>query len=236
MDSEYKRRHARALSLPEIGLSGQKSIAASSVLVVGAGALGNLAVLLLAGAGIGKITIADFDTVDISNLHRQPAFSTDESGKLKAEILAQKAKALNPDISVTPLCQAITKSNIVELAEAHTLVLECSDNAATKHLVTKKSIEHGKVCISGGVSGWKGQIVILTPDQPTDTFVEIFGNGLNLSCGLTGCSGAAVAGPAAAVISAWQAAEALKYCATYKIDSSVIFIDISKGETHKLTL
>lgn len=193
--------------MPEIGREGQLRIARARVFIVGCGALGSMVAMQLAGAGVGEIEIADFDTVDVSNLQRQFFFTTAGCGSSKAEMLAEAMRALNPDVRVTVHNQMVTPRNAPSLFAAADFILDGSDNPDTKYMTERVCTALGKPCCLAGVSGFSGQVMTVVPGSTL--FSEVVPQGA--SGGFTPCSIGGVAGPAAAVAASMQAAEAIKW-------------------------
>ena len=143
-------RYSRQMLVPGLnGLAGQQSISRSSVLVVGAGGIGCTALMYLAGAGVGRIGIADFDHVDLSNLHRQIIYRSDEVGKLKVSCAVDRIAGLNPDISVEPHPVRITYSNAFEILEPYDLVVDATDNFAVRYVLNDACVLLSKPLVSG---------------------------------------------------------------------------------------
>ena len=207
LTSEQKRRYSRNIMLEEIGTEGQKSLLSSKIAVVGSGALGSIASLYLAGSGIGTIAIADFDTVDISNLQRQVAFSEEDTGLKKVLATANRMRALNSEITVIPVDAFLTPKNIEEFVSQYDVVIEGSDNPDTKYLVSQSCEKlHIPYCIAG-VSQFYGQIMSWRPGclGYKDIFPQPAQEGDYLPCSLGG-----VCGPFTGVIGSLQAVEAIK--------------------------
>lgn len=207
LSKEQRLRYSRNLLLPEIGKEGQQRLLASRVLVVGAGALGSIVAMYLAASGVGHITLADYDTVDISNLQRQLSFSTADCGSMKVDAARRRIADINPDVKVDVFAKMITGDNAHDLFAGHDLVVEGSDNPATKYLVTDLCAELGIPCVLGGVSQFQGQVMSWAPGYPAyrDLFPERAEDG-----GYTPCSLGGVLGPLPGVIASTQACEAIK--------------------------
>ena len=150
-------RYQRHLSLSGFGPEAQAKLQAARVLVIGAGGLGCPILLYLAAAGVGRLTIIDADTVDVSNLQRQVLFTTEDAGKPKAETAARRLAALNPCITITPIVARLTRSNALELISAHDVVVDGSDNFATRYLVNDACVLAGRPLIYGAIQGFEGQ-------------------------------------------------------------------------------
>lgn len=202
-------RYSRTEALPEIGQDGQRRISAGSVLLIGCGALGSAAASYLAGAGVGRLGLVDYDTVDISNLQRQVAYTEDDAGKHKCMRLADRLTHLNSEIQIQPVTTLATRKNIFTLMDGYDFVVEGSDNPSTKMLVAAACDEAGISYCIGGVAGFSGQVMTHIPG--TTRYSDIFPEAPEPVGAFTPCQARGVFGPAAAVVASVQAAEALKY-------------------------
>ncbi|MFA6961621.1 MAG: HesA/MoeB/ThiF family protein [Opitutaceae bacterium] len=155
--SDELARYQRHLSLSGFGPEAQAKLQAARVLVIGAGGLGCPILLYLAAAGVGQLTVIDADTVDVSNLQRQVLFTTEDAGKPKAEVAERRLSALNPCITITPIVARLTRSNAIELISVHDVVVDGSDNFATRYLVNDACVLAGKPLIYGAIQGFEGQ-------------------------------------------------------------------------------
>ncbi|HSI08279.1 MAG: molybdopterin-synthase adenylyltransferase MoeB [Rariglobus sp.] len=155
--SDELARYQRHLSLSGFGAEAQAKLQAARVLVIGAGGLGCPILLYLAAAGVGRLTVIDADTVEVSNLQRQVLFTTEDAGKPKAETAARRLSALNPCITITPMVARLTRSNAFELISAHDVVVDGSDNFATRYLVNDACVLAGRPLIYGAIQGFEGQ-------------------------------------------------------------------------------
>ncbi|MCC5992854.1 MAG: HesA/MoeB/ThiF family protein [Rhodobacteraceae bacterium] len=197
-------RYARQMVLPEIGSAGQARLARAHVLVVGAGGLSVPVLQYLAGAGVGRINLVDGDTVAAHNLHRQPLYRMDQIGQPKARAAAAALAALNPEVSVTPICDMLDPANAPDLIAAADLVLDCADTFAASLILSDNCHAQGKpliiasaLALSGYVAGCCGSAPSLRaifPDLPER--------------GAT-CATAGVMGPVVATLGALQAQMAL---------------------------
>lgn len=151
-------RYARQIVLPQVGGVGQKRLKAARVAVVGAGGIGCAAIPALAGAGIGKLTIIDDDVVELGNLHRQTLFGEADVGSPKAERAAKFARGLNSHVEVRPICERIDPANAAHLLDGHDLVLDGSDNFATRLAVSDACIVLGIALISAAAIQFQGQV------------------------------------------------------------------------------
>ncbi len=225
-------RYLRQTSLPEFGEEGQERLSRSRVLIVGAGALGSVAGLYLAGAGAGHITLADFDTVSLSNLQRQIAYTEADLDAGKAETLAARLRAVNSEITVTALHRRVDTETLGRILPDFDLVVEASDNPETKYAVTDSARQAGKPCVFGGVNGFKGEVHTHMPQGPA--YRDIFPEG-----GEPPLNGPRpVFGPVTGIVGACQAAEALKILAGIgpALADRLLLIDALTMEFHIVSL
>ena len=169
LTDEELERYARQVVLHEIGGIGQRRLKAASVAVVGAGGIGSAAIPALAGAGVGRLTIIDDDVVEETNLHRQPIFRTDEVGKAKAPLAASFAEALNPLVSSRGVEARLDASNAEGLLSAHDLILDGSDNFATRLIVSDTATELKVPLVSAAAARFQAQVALFRgweADQP----------------------------------------------------------------------
>ena len=153
-------RYARHIVLPQVGGVGQQRLKAARIAVVGAGGIGAAAIPALAGAGIGQLTIIDGDTVDLSNLQRQPLYRTDDIGLPKAELAAAFVADRNPRIAVTTIAERITPANAAALLAGHDLILDGTDNFATRLLVSDTATRLAIPLLSAAAQQFQGQIAL----------------------------------------------------------------------------
>jgi len=160
MDQQEQLRYSRHFLLPEIGEEGQEKLKRARVLVVGAGGLGSPAALYLAAAGVGHLSIIDFDVVDESNLQRQVLYSTDQIGLPKADSAAARLRALNPKIEVNPIREKLTAQNALALFSAHDIIADGADNFATRYLSNDAAVLSGRPLVSASILGFEGQLAV----------------------------------------------------------------------------
>ena len=203
-----EERYARQLCLPAFGLQQQLLLKQSKVVIIGAGGLGCPVALYLAGAGVGQIIIADGDTVDISNLHRQIAHTTKGIGENKANSLVQKLQLLNPDntyIAVTEHAQ--TSDKIAALCEDANLLVDCSDNFETHFLLADTCQQLKLPWVSGSVYQYQGQVMSFLPNN--STCYRCLYQQTELQ-NLPACAELGALGPITGVIGSLMAGEALQ--------------------------
>lgn len=160
LDSEQRKRYSRHLLLPEIGLEGQQKLLDASVLIVGAGGLGSPVGLYLAAAGVGRIGIVDFDTVDATNLQRQILYGTSDVGRPKTEAARERLNDLNPGISIEVFPERLTSENAIDLFNAFDVIADGTDNFATRYLVNDASVLTGTPNVFASIYRFDGQISV----------------------------------------------------------------------------
>ena len=160
-------RYSRHLILPEIGIEGQKKLKAASVLLIGAGGLGSPTALYLAAAGVGHIGLVDFDVVDLTNLQRQVLYGTDDVGTPKLEAASARLRGVNPHVRLTTHDARLTSENALEIFSGYDLVVDGTDNFATRYLVNDACVLSGIPNVYGSIFRFDGQAsVFAAPDGP----------------------------------------------------------------------
>ena len=157
------RRYSRHLILPEVGLEGQKKICAASVLCIGAGGLGSPIVIYLAAAGVGRLGIVDFDTVDASNLQRQVIHGTADVGRLKTESVADAIHRINPGVQVVLHDTRLTSENALEIIRPYDIVVDGTDNFPTRYLTNDACVLLKKPNVYGSIFRFEGQASVFAP-------------------------------------------------------------------------
>jgi len=200
-------RYKRNILLDGVGSQGQEKLLQARVLVVGSGGLGSPAAYYLAAAGVGNIGLVDRDRVDLSNLQRQILHTTSDLGRPKTESARDKLTALNPDVNVTGLNERLGEDNYRDIITGFDLVVDGTDNFATRFLINRACVEQRKPYIFGGVLGYTGQVMTIIP-----------GRGPCLACifrdvppdNAPSCSSIGVLGAVPGMIGTAEAAEAVK--------------------------
>jgi molybdopterin/thiamine biosynthesis adenylyltransferase len=209
MDDDDLLRYSRHLLLDEIGIEGQRRLLAAHALVIGAGGLGSPVALYLGSAGVGRITIVDDDRVDLTNLQRQIAHDLTRLGTPKAESAARSIAAINPAVRVVTVPERADAARLLQLVGGADVVVDCSDNFATRHAVNAACVRHAKPLVAGAAIGFDGQLSVYDTRRldspcyacafPRDpAFVDV------------ACATMGVLAPLVGVIGSVQAAEALK--------------------------
>ncbi len=160
LSTEEQRRYARQLSLPEIGFAGQRKLRQARVLVIGAGGLGSPALLYLAAAGVGRLGIIDPDQVELSNLQRQILYRTAACGRAKVAEARDQLLALNPHLHIDIYPEAFSLANAAELIADYDLILEGSDQFATKYLVNDACVLAGKPYVGASIRAFSGMLAV----------------------------------------------------------------------------
>jgi adenylyltransferase/sulfurtransferase len=209
-------RYQRQIQLKEIGQMGQDKIANAKVLIIGAGGLGCPALQYLAAAGVGNVGIVDFDVVELSNLQRQILYTIDDIGQSKAITAAKKVKALNPEIKIVTYNIQITNKNALEILENYDLIIDGSDNFATRYLINDACLLLDKPLIYGAVLRFEGQIGVFNlVDNNTNlktNYRDLFPKPPDLDSTIS-CNDVGVLGVIPGIIGTLQATEALKIIA-----------------------
>jgi len=209
VDDSQLLRYSRHILLPEVGIDGQEKIAAAHALVIGAGGLGSPVALYLASAGLGTLSLCDADSVDLTNLQRQIVHDTSTVGMPKVESAKQRLGAINPGVEVRAIARRVGAGDLAHLVENASIVIDCSDNFATRHAVNRACVAAGRPLVSGAALRFDGQLAVFdTRRDESPCYHCVFGEGESLE--ETRCAVMGVFAPLVGVIGAMQAVEALK--------------------------
>jgi adenylyltransferase/sulfurtransferase len=212
MDDPQLLRYSRHILLNEFGPEAQEKFAAAHVVLIGMGGLGAPAAHFLAAAGIGRLTLCDADHVDLTNLQRQILYATADIGKSKVDAAAGRLAAINPEVRITQLPTRAGPAELGPLASAADVVLDCSDNFATRHAVNRACVAARTPLVSGAAIRFDGQVAVFDVRDPeAPCYHCLFGEGDELE--ETRCATMGVFAPLVGIIGATQAAEALKLVA-----------------------
>lgn len=229
-------RYARHLALAGFGAAEQARLRDATALVVGAGGLGSPALLYLAAAGIGRLVVSDFDTVDITNLQRQVLFDIDDIGRPKATAAAARLEALNPDTAVVPVYARLAGDELAAAVASADVVLDCCDNFATRFAVNAACVAARKPLVSGAAIRFEGQLAVFRADHAgTPCYRCLWEEDAE---GLENCRGNGILGPVTGVIGSMMAVEALKIasgCAP-SADGRLMLYDAREGAWRSLRL
>jgi molybdopterin-synthase adenylyltransferase len=212
MDDRQLLRYSRHILLDELGVDAQARFAAAHALVVGAGGLGNPAAQFLGSAGIGTITLVDADVVDLTNLQRQILFAMDDVGTPKVAAAARRIAAINPEVRVVQVATRVGDAGLATLVADTDVVLDCTDNFATRHAINRACVAARKPLVSGAAIRFDGQLAVYDArDATSPCYHCLFGEGDDLE--ETRCATMGVFAPLVGIVGATQAAEALKLVA-----------------------
>ena len=209
MDDKQLLRYSRHILLPEIGIEGQQKISAAHALIIGAGGLGSPVALYLASSGVGTITLCDNDNVDLTNLQRQILHRTDSIGKSKVASAVHTLAEINPEVRVIALNERVADERLLELVAKSDVVVDCSDNFATRYALNRACVQLCKPLVSGAAIRFSGQLSVfdfrhadspcyhcLYPEETESEEIR--------------CSTMGVFAPLVGIIGSLQASEALK--------------------------
>jgi molybdopterin/thiamine biosynthesis adenylyltransferase len=212
MTDDQLLRYSRHLLLDDLGIEGQQRLLAASALVVGAGGLGSPVAMYLASAGIGRLTIVDPDVVDVTNLQRQIAHSLSRVGLPKVVSAARTVASLNPDVQVTAVARRADDAWLDEHVPQADVVVDCTDNFATRHALNAACVKHRKPLVSGAALGFDGQVAVYDTRRADDPcYACVFPpdtQPVEAACATMG-----VFAPLVGIVGSVQAAEALKLLA-----------------------
>jgi adenylyltransferase/sulfurtransferase len=212
MNDDQLLRYSRHILLPEIGIEGQEKLLASSALIVGAGGLGSPAAIYLAAAGVGTITLADGDAVDLTNLQRQILHTTQSVGEPKAVSGRAALARINPEVRVVPLQKYLRGEDLERQVASCDVVLDCSDNFATRHAVNRACVAHRRPLVSGAAVRFDGQVSVFDlRDDRSPCYHCLFPEDADLE--EVRCAVMGVFAPLTGIIGSVQAAEVLKLLA-----------------------
>ncbi len=212
MDDLQLLRYSRHILLEELGTEAQARFDGAHALIVGMGGLGAPAAQFLAAAGVGTLTLCDADRVDLTNLQRQILYATPDIGQLKVDAAARRLSAVNPQIRIERVAARVDAAALVPLVAVADVVLDCSDNFATRHAINAACVRAGKPLVSGAAIRFDGQIAVFDVTDPgSPCYHCLFGEGDELE--ETRCATMGVFAPLVGIVGATQAAEALKVIA-----------------------
>ena len=212
MNDEQLLRYSRHILLDEIGIEGQQRLVNARALIIGAGGLGSPAALYLASAGVGRITLADGDTVDLTNLQRQILHTHERIGELKARSGQVALRQINPEVRVDAIASRLAGEALAAQVADADVVLDCCDNFATRHAVNRACVSHRTPLVSGAAIRFAGQLAVFDSRQHgTPCYHCLFPEGEDVD--EVRCSVMGVFAPLTGIIGAMQATEALKLIA-----------------------
>lgn len=213
MNDNQLLRYSRQILLNEIAYEGQETLSQSHALIIGAGGLGAPVSLYLAAAGVGELTICDFDEVELTNLQRQVIHSTDSLGMNKAQSAKQSIARLNPEVNVHSVTKKSSELELNDLIAQADVVIDCSDNFETRYLLNKLCVQQKKPLVSGAAIGFEGQITVYDQrlsDSPCYHCLFPSTDDAGSENNDLRCAEHGVFAPLVGIIGSTQAAEALK--------------------------
>jgi adenylyltransferase/sulfurtransferase len=228
-------RDARHLALEQVGILGQRRIADGTALLIGAGGIGCASAAYLASSGVCHILIADFDTIDETNLGRQVLYTPEDVGGLKAEVAAAHLRKLNPDIKITAITTRLEGAALTEAVKSSDVVLDGCDNFATRFELNDACVSAGRRLISGAAIRLEGQLAVFGPIFDTAPCYRCLYTEADES--LDSCAGNGVLSPVPGVIGTLMAVETLKYFAGIASDTSLLRLyDAASTEFHTVKI
>jgi adenylyltransferase/sulfurtransferase len=212
MNDEQLLRYSRHILLPEIGIEGQERLLAAAVLVIGAGGLGSPVSMYLASAGVGHLVLCDDETVDLTNLQRQIVHRTGSIGGKKVESARATLTAINPQVRITAVAERVDEKRLESLAATADVVVDGSDNFATRHAANRVCVRLKKPLVSGAAVRFDGQVAVFDPRTAgSPCYACLFpehGESEDVRCAVMG-----VFAPLTGIVGSIQAAETLKLLA-----------------------
>jgi len=227
--------YSRQILLKEIGTRGQAALARGRVLIVGAGGLGSPVLQYLAGAGVGYLGVVDADTLDASNLHRQPIFALADVGEQKAELALAAVKRINPTVQVEVHAARLDADNALELIRGHDVVVDCSDNFRTKYLINDAAVLAHRPAVFASVYQYEGQLQVYKPDERHACLRCLWPDAV--ADGVVGnCAEAGVLGPVPGAFGTLQALLTLKILLglSGQLDGELLLLDFTNFSSLKL--
>jgi molybdopterin/thiamine biosynthesis adenylyltransferase len=227
LTEEQIQRYSRQIVLKEVGGIGQKKLLDSKVVIVGTGGLGSPSSLFLTAAGIGNLTLVDFDTVDISNLHRQIIHHTPDLNKQKTQSAYETLHDVNPDVNIEVINEMFLPDNAKDIIKGADFVLDGSDNIPTKMLINDACIGLGIPFNISGVIRFNGQTMTVIPKKKTACYRCVFGDITQADSSMS-CSQAGVIGLIPGIVGSLQANEVIKYILNIGelITNKMLFLDL----------
>ncbi len=211
MNDQQLLRYSRHILLDEIDIAGQEKLLAGHALIIGAGGLGSPAALYLASAGIGTLTLVDDDTVDMTNLQRQIMHTTARVGRNKVDSGKQALEEINPTIEIVALKERVMGERLEELVSRASVVLDCTDNFATRHAINRACVAQRVPLVSGAAIRFDGQVSVFDARRDAPCYACLFPEDQQFD--EINCATMGVFAPIVGIVGSMQAAEALKIVA-----------------------
>ncbi len=211
LDDNDLLRYSRHILLPEIDVEGQQKLFLAKVLIIGVGGLGSAVALYLAASGVGSITIADHDDVELNNLQRQISHHEQNIGQNKVDSCYQQMQKINSQINITPIHAKLTGKQLLTQVETVDIVIDCTDNLTTRFEINKACVSHKKWLVSAAAIRWEGQISVYHCGHADSPCYHCFYGGRKDSH--QNCSNSGVISPLVGVVGCMQAIETIKLIA-----------------------
>ncbi len=201
-------RYSRQIVLPEVDIEGQRKIEKSKVLIIGLGGLGSVVANYLCRAGVGELTVCDYDKIDISNLHRQILFNSEDIGLEKAIVTKNRLNSANPKVRVQAIQEKLNKKKLEKIIDQELIVVDSKDNFQSRYDINEICFKFKKPLVSGSAIGWKGQLLSLNFKRKELPCYEcIYGSNMKEN---ESCSELGVLAPVTGLIGSLQAMEVIK--------------------------
>ncbi len=228
-------RHARHLALAQVGAEGQQRIGSGTALLIGVGGIGCAAASYLASSGVGRLVLVDFDTVDETNLGRQMLYGPDDIGAPKAQRAAERLARINPDIEIRAITERLDRNALRDAAAGADIVLDGSDNFATRFQVNDACVATSTCLVSGAAIRLEGQLAVFGPDYAASPCYRCLYKEADES--LENCAGNGVLSPVPGTIGALMAVEALKHLAGLDSKRGVLRLyDATSGDFRSVVI
>jgi molybdopterin/thiamine biosynthesis adenylyltransferase len=226
-------RYSRQIFIEEIGVEGQRKIRAAKVLVVGAGGLGSPVIQYLAAAGVGTLAVADFDTLEIHNLNRQVIHQENNVGKLKVESASEFVSALNSDVHFIPINEKVTSENVQQIILPYDIIVDGSDNFATRYLVNDTCVQLDKTLVYGSILSFEGQVAVFN-HKGSKNLRDLFPEPPHQK-DLPDCDSLGVLGPLPGIVGSIMAMQTLQtICGLEGMRNELLLIDTKSFAFEKL--
>jgi molybdopterin/thiamine biosynthesis adenylyltransferase len=233
MNDQQLLRYSRQIMLPQVDIEGQQRLLDSHALIIGLGGLGSPVAMYLATAGVGRLTIADFDQVDLSNLQRQIGHGQADIGRGKAESMADTLRELNPEIDILPHQGRLEGEALTEAVQAAHVVIDASDNFATRFAINQACVETRTPLVSGAAIRLEGQVTVFSNDEHSPCYRCLYEDGPEpaQTCGENG-----VLAPLVGIIGSVQATEAIKLLAGFgqPLEGRLLTLDAARMEWREI--
>jgi molybdopterin/thiamine biosynthesis adenylyltransferase len=236
MNDQQLLRYSRQIMLPDVDIEGQEKLLAARVLIIGLGGLGSPVAMYLAAAGVGHLLLADFDTVDLSNLQRQIAHTTNRIGETKVESAAQTLRALNPDLQITCIAQALNTDTLKAHISQVDVVVDCCDNFTTRFAVNAACVAAQVPLVSGAAIRLEGQVAVFDNRDPLCPCYRCLYD--EASEENTTCAANGVLSPVVGIIGSMQALETIKLIVGFgkTLAGKLLIFDARYSQWRELTL